>query len=367
MALPINFAILDNINDPKLNKSADALEHALAHFGKFNSSANVGNESLALPTNNADGNGFDEWLAADLQFGSLAGDDLASPLGSSPLSALEESPVLGFDSFGNSELEGSSSPLFDMSELLNAPAAASPSDAAAAAAAAFIPVTSAVPSPMSSAPATPRLSVAAPAAVPAGPKVGLPVLTTDAVKQAAAALNIPWSDELEKAVLAQAMLPIGSTIPVAANNNNNNNSAMPSLPAPSSIPMPVAPSPLATAAAAAPGPKMVKTNKRGIIVEEPEEVVAKRAKNTDAARRSRLKKLMKLESLEKKVAELETINKGLSLRVAVLESEKNAHLVKDAEQNARIAQLEAKLAEAHLALSQSRMANKLKSEEKEEK
>ncbi|KAF9158574.1 hypothetical protein DFQ26_007465 [Actinomortierella ambigua] len=364
MALPVNYALLDNINDAKLNKSANALELALAHFGKFNASVNDAN--LASPTNNnADGSGFDEWLAADLQFGTIAGDDLASPLESSPLSALEESPILGFDSFG-SELDGASSPLFDMSELLNQ--SSSPSSPSLAAAATFVPAT-----PMVSAPATPRLEIAAPVlpaatAVTAGPKVGLPVLTTDAVKQAAAALNIPWSDELEKAVIAQAMLPIGSTIPVA--NNNTSSTASPA-PAPATPFVPATPvlaqSPLATAAAlAASVPKMVKTNKRGIVVEEPEEVVAKRAKNTDAARRSRLKKLVKLETLEKKVEELETINKGLSLRVAVLESEKNAHLVKDAEQNARIAQLEAKLAEAHLALSQSHLA-KLKSEKEEEK
>ncbi|KAF9977731.1 hypothetical protein BGZ73_005094 [Actinomortierella ambigua] len=364
MALPVDFAILDNINNPKLNKSADALELALAHFGKFNASVNDAHDSLALPspTHNADGSGFDEWLAADLQYGALAGDELSSPIESSPLSsALEESPVLGFDSFGASDLDGSSSPLFDMSELLNTPA--SPSLSSNAAAATFVPATPIVSSPISSAPATPRLSVA----VPASPKVGMPVLTTDAVKQAAAALNIPWSDELEKAVLAQAMLPIGSTIPVANNNNPLPVAAPAAVASVPATPV-IAQSPLAAAAAAvaASGPKMVKTNKRGIIVEEPEEVVAKRAKNTDAARRSRLKKLVKLETLEKKVSELETINKGLSLRVAVLESEKNAHLVKDAEQNARIAQLEAKLAEAHLALSQSRLAQ-LKGEKEEEK
>ncbi|KAF9307815.1 hypothetical protein BGZ91_008174, partial [Linnemannia elongata] len=95
-----------------------------------------------------------------------------------------------------------------------------------------------------------------------------------------------------------------------------------------------------------------KSKKRRLTPEEEAaEVVAKRAKNTDAARRSRLKKLIKLEGLEAKVFDLESANSDLNMRIAILETEKSGFLAKEAEQAARIAQLEAQLAEAHAALS----------------
>jgi hypothetical protein len=86
-----------------------------------------------------------------------------------------------------------------------------------------------------------------------------------------------------------------------------------------------------------------------------EELLARRAKNTDAARRSRLKKVVRLEGLETKVSGLESTNQTLSTKVAVLEAERNSHLVKEAEQMARIAQLEAKLIEAQLAFTLRRV------------
>ncbi|KAF8942866.1 hypothetical protein BGZ47_006060 [Haplosporangium gracile] len=86
-----------------------------------------------------------------------------------------------------------------------------------------------------------------------------------------------------------------------------------------------------------------------------EELLARRAKNTDAARRSRLKKVVRLEGLETKVSGLESTNQTLSTKVAVLEAERNSHLVKEAEQMARIAQLEAKLIEAKLAFTLRRV------------
>ncbi|KAF9905886.1 hypothetical protein EC991_001211 [Linnemannia zychae] len=86
-----------------------------------------------------------------------------------------------------------------------------------------------------------------------------------------------------------------------------------------------------------------------------EELLARRAKNTDAARRSRLKKVVRLEGLETKVAGLESTNQTLSTKVAVLEAERNGHLVKEAEQMARIAQLEAKLIETQLAFALRRV------------
>jgi hypothetical protein len=82
-----------------------------------------------------------------------------------------------------------------------------------------------------------------------------------------------------------------------------------------------------------------------------DEAAQKRQKNTDAARRSRLKKIVKMETLEKQVTELESDNSRLTTRVAVLESEKSALISKDVGLEDRIRVLEAQLAEAHRALT----------------
>ncbi|CAG8533309.1 2363_t:CDS:2, partial [Acaulospora colombiana] len=66
-----------------------------------------------------------------------------------------------------------------------------------------------------------------------------------------------------------------------------------------------------------------------------EELAIKRAKNTDAARRSRLRKVMKMESLEKQVSELKDDNNELQTRIAVLESEKKGLEEKNAEKDNR--------------------------------
>ncbi|KAI8143811.1 hypothetical protein BJV82DRAFT_609533 [Fennellomyces sp. T-0311] len=82
-----------------------------------------------------------------------------------------------------------------------------------------------------------------------------------------------------------------------------------------------------------------------------DEAAIKRQKNTDAARRSRLRKVMKMEGLEKRVAELEKTNTTLLLRAAVLESEKTSLLAKEASYEQRIKSLEAQLAQAHQSLA----------------
>lgn len=94
-------------------------------------------------------------------------------------------------------------------------------------------------------------------------------------------------------------------------------------------------------------------NKRKHAAEEKEsdEIAMKRQKNTDAARRSRLKKLVKMEALETRVVELESDNTKLSTRIAVLESEKSGLESKDKGLEDRIRTLEAQLAEAHKALT----------------
>jgi hypothetical protein len=82
-----------------------------------------------------------------------------------------------------------------------------------------------------------------------------------------------------------------------------------------------------------------------------DEAALKRQKNTDAARRSRLKKVMKMEAYEKRVSDLERMNAQLLLRVAVLDSEKSHLLTKESSHESRIKTLEAQLAEAHKALA----------------
>ncbi|KAH7039378.1 hypothetical protein BKA57DRAFT_509325 [Linnemannia elongata] len=322
MVLAVDFSMFDTTN-AKLSKSADSLESALAHFGK-NASGLVdsANDMFVAPAANAV-NGFDEWLAADLSFAALSSDE--SSISSSPFSALEDSPVLGFDSFGSAM--GPS--LFDMSMAF--PAIDSPAS----------PVSAVAASPV------------------------MPVLTSTAVQQAAAALNIPWSAELESAVMAQAALGAASPLAVVAPQPAASpvlapkvevveaefSSSAVSTPAVSRE-VSVAPEVAVVIAAPAPAAPKPKSKKRRLTPEEEAaEVVAKRAKNTDAARRSRLKKLIKLEGLEAKVFDLESANSDLNMRIAILETEKSGFLAKEAEQAARIAQLEAQLAEAHAALS----------------
>ncbi|KAF9137977.1 hypothetical protein BGX30_009733 [Mortierella sp. GBA39] len=111
-----------------------------------------------------------------------------------------------------------------------------------------------------------------------------------------------------------------------------------------------------TTVASAASPARSTKRSRSVDEEEcSEELLARRAKNTDAARRSRQKKVVRLEGLETKVFGLESTNQTLSTKVAVLESERNSHLVKEAEQMARIAQLEAKLIETQLAFALRRV------------
>ncbi|KAF9899021.1 hypothetical protein BX616_003357 [Lobosporangium transversale] len=328
MAISFDFTMFD-MTDPKLTKSADALESALAQFGKVALPAvnNDTNDVFATPASTAtvtnNGCGFDEWLANDFQLGVLSGDDVS--LTSSPFSALDDSPDLGFDSFGT--VMGPS--LFDMALGVNNDLVTPVST----------PAPSIVAPVLSTAPAQVKVpSVTAPSSL----------LTSAALQQAAAALNIPWSRDLELAVIAQAN---------AATVLNTSSSAAPLNTTPAvvpksepveqsitSVPVPVSAVKFVPASAA--------SKKRALSPpEENEEIIAKRAKNTDAARRSRLKKLVRLETLEAKVAELEATNNRLTMKVAILETEKNGHLSKEADQSARIAQLEAKLAEAHSLLT----------------
>ncbi|KAG1152082.1 hypothetical protein G6F37_009885 [Rhizopus arrhizus] len=85
-----------------------------------------------------------------------------------------------------------------------------------------------------------------------------------------------------------------------------------------------------------------------------EELLAlKRQRNTDAARRSRQRKAIKMEALEKKVLELEIANERLRLRAAIAESNKASIEAKEKSSKVRILELERQLANAHRILLQT--------------
>ncbi|KAI8879541.1 hypothetical protein K501DRAFT_256666 [Backusella circina FSU 941] len=71
-----------------------------------------------------------------------------------------------------------------------------------------------------------------------------------------------------------------------------------------------------------------------------DEDTLRRRKNTDAARRSRMKKLLKTDQLESRVAALQAENAQLVLNNAVLESEKRSQTAKEVEYKKRIKYLE---------------------------
>ncbi|KAK3843324.1 MAG: hypothetical protein J3R72DRAFT_116295 [Linnemannia gamsii] len=235
------------------------------------------------------------------------------------------------------------------------------------------------------------------AAVPAAPATAAPMmpLTPEAVQQAAAALNIPWSKSLETAVLAQSLLA-SIQMPTAIKP-----SVAPLSPAPQSPPVllpkqteraispaaPVMSAPIAeqrapSLAPATPRPSLsilsssqtpvpgmsvtattyksayrsasiphssLKRSREtseppsvldGKDVNEMDETALKRAKNTDAARRSRHKKLVRMEGLEQRVAELEVENSMFETKLNEVELERSLLADKDQMQQARIQELE---------------------------
>lgn len=110
-------------------------------------------------------------------------------------------------------------------------------------------------------------------------------------------------------------------------------------------------SPAAAAATPKPQPKSRKRSATTPVDADQDEASVKRQKNTDAARRSRLKKVMRMECLESRVADLERLNSQLLLRSAVLDSEKGGLEAKSVAYEQRIHSLEQQLAEAHKALT----------------
>ncbi|OBZ90579.1 hypothetical protein A0J61_01364 [Choanephora cucurbitarum] len=76
----------------------------------------------------------------------------------------------------------------------------------------------------------------------------------------------------------------------------------------------------------------------------------KRQRNTDAARRSRERKAIKMATLETQVDGLKKENGRLRVKVAVLESEVNYAVEKEKLNRQRVLELEAQLANAHQRL-----------------
>ncbi|KAL2911243.1 hypothetical protein HK105_209299 [Polyrhizophydium stewartii] len=82
----------------------------------------------------------------------------------------------------------------------------------------------------------------------------------------------------------------------------------------------------------------------------------KRARNNEAARRSRERKMRRLEELEVQVGALETEKTDLNVRLAVLENERNSWITRERELVHRVLALEAQLSESHRALMQVGMS-----------
>uniref|UniRef100_A0A1D1Y6D5 General control protein GCN4 n=1 Tax=Anthurium amnicola TaxID=1678845 RepID=A0A1D1Y6D5_9ARAE len=174
--------------------------------------------------------------------------------------------------------------------------------------------------------------------VPSVPSVTIPVddPPLNNISALSPALNIPWSTDITNS---------SSTDNMHTSSNSLSNYSVVSSPSSTAVSS-AATSPLTTSIRA-------RNRKRSAneLDKDPQlmadELALKRAKNTDAARRSRLRKAKKMEGLEKEVNELKTENIDLQTRIAVLESEKKGLESKNAEKESRVKMLEQQLAEAH--------------------
>ncbi|KAG0250298.1 hypothetical protein DFQ27_009472 [Actinomortierella ambigua] len=449
----LDFALTSN-QDKKALASANGqtIRQGLFDLGNFDSLFEGANSDLST-------NLFDDWLSNDLQQVGFAGQsDISDAESSSPATSMRslddmggESPVIGFDSIASDLVRSPAydAPLAFFPEMQTA-AAANTTAATTTTAAVAHAAPASVPAPSA------RFSFAAPAtpAIPAATTPMLP-LTPEAVQQAAAALNIPWSKGLEEAVLAQSLLAsipmaLGLTPKVPASPMTPAiaaiaaaaaaappkptttvqerdvqaltalsaaaaasraeaaskaaallaSSASPSLssasasPASSSTPSSAMESPLltprrslsilSTTRTTSPAPSSstgtiqattYKSSyrstsllgasrglKRSLEYEDPpsvldgkdvdtmDEAALKRAKNTDAARRSRRKKLLKMEGLEQRVAELEVENSMFESKLNEVELERSLLADKDMKQQARIQELEKMLADVRASL-----------------
>ncbi|KAG0007762.1 hypothetical protein BGZ80_004262 [Entomortierella chlamydospora] len=421
----------------RLLKSADSLDFALTNQDKKSASLtrqglpDSGSLDSVFASTELSTSLFDDWLSGDLHQAGFTGyqdfsSDSDSSNGHSPvLSCRSESPAFGFDSIA-SDTDLIRSPGFEPT-MASFPADSQGSSINLFGNNANGDNNSSNNNSGNSASTTPMLP-----------------LTPEAVQQAAAALNIPWSKALEQAVMAQSLL---ASLPLAlpnlalqqqqsvapqlamlmpqltgANNfmpttatttsttttataaaslanlklnhgasiNIAHDNAMeisppctpistiaPSLPlqaeraastAPStprlsilsstqtSLPVSGASTPTVKTMTYKSSYRSASLMKRNREVEEPpsvldgkdlsemDEVSLKRAKNTDAARRSRYKKMVRMEGLEQRVAELEVENSMFESKLNEVELERSLLADKDQMQQARIQELEAMLA-----------------------
>ncbi|KAF9110294.1 hypothetical protein BGX27_006552 [Mortierella sp. AM989] len=406
----------------RLLKSADTLDFALTGQDKKNTSfsrqglLDSGSLDPVFGSTELPSSLFDDWLSGDLHQAGFTGyqdfsSDSDSSNGHSPvLSCRSDSPAFGFDSIA-SDTDLIRSPGFEST--MNFP------DSHTNPISLFSNIATAVAANRNNDSNSTSNNVA-----PMLP------LTPEAVQQAAAALNIPWSKALEQAVLAQSLLAslplalpnmalqqpatpqLASLIPQLAGAQFMSNTAAASIAnmkpnhgasiniahdssmdisppcTPVSIVAPSLPMQYERAASTAPStPRLsilsstqtslpisgassptVKTMtykssyrsaslmKRNRDAEEPpsvldgkdlsemDEVALKRAKNTDAARRSRYKKMVRMDGLEQRVAELEIENSMFETKLNEVELERSLLADKDHMQQARIQELEAMLA-----------------------
>lgn len=193
------------------------------------------------------------------------------------------------------------------------------------------------------------------------PSVTIPVddLTTPLTTihgSSSPSVNIPWSTEITSPSIDELIQDMSSTSPYMSLSSANC-SPKSSFMSISSVETPKSPITVSSPSTTATSPTSSKLGTRhrkrsiGEIGKDTQmasdELALKRAKNTDAARRSRLRKVIKMETLEKQVNELKKENTDLQTRIAVLESEKKGLEDKNAEKEARVKMLEQQLSEAH--------------------
>ncbi|RKP24164.1 hypothetical protein SYNPS1DRAFT_30067 [Syncephalis pseudoplumigaleata] len=104
------------------------------------------------------------------------------------------------------------------------------------------------------------------------------------------------------------------------------------------------------AGTASPSPATGQKRSPTTSTEAMDALARKREKNTAAAQRSRLRKVLKMEALELRVRELEADNVDLRTKLAVLENERKGWRSKEEEMREQIRMLERRLDEAHRSL-----------------
>ncbi|CAI2185763.1 20568_t:CDS:1 [Funneliformis geosporum] len=175
-----------------------------------------------------------------------------------------------------------------------------------------------------------------------------PLTTISGGSGLSSSLNIPWSSDMTSPNILQSSSSESPSLLSTISNANVSPKSSSIIASPSIM--------SSTSASSTPlinNQNSTRGRKRSICEVENnsphlvDDLAMKRAKNTDAARRSRLRKVMKMESLEKQVAEFKIENNELQTRIAVLESEKKGLEDKNAEKDARVKMLEQQLAEAH--------------------